>query len=67
LLLVAAVNAPLPDVFGLQEELVALVPGVAFGDPQCLRISYATSMESLQSAMERITRAFSKLSPTPQG
>ena len=44
---------------------MALVPGVAFGDPQCLRISYATSMEVLESAMERITRAFSKLSPTP--
>ena len=45
-----------------QEEQVALVPGVAFGDPECLRISYATSMELLKSAMERISRAFSKLS-----
>ena len=44
---------------------MALVPGVAFGDPQCLRISYATSMEVLESAMERMARAFSKLSPTP--
>jgi len=36
---------------------VALVPGDAFGAPECVRISYAASMETLQAAMERIQRA----------
>lgn len=38
----------------LLEQGVALVPGEAFGAPGRLRISYATSMESLEQAMERI-------------
>ena len=36
---------------------VALVPGSAFGAPGYARISYATSMQNLEKAMERIQRA----------
>ena len=38
----------------LLEAGVALVPGAAFGMPGYIRISYATSMENLQKAMDRI-------------
>lgn len=33
---------------------VAVVPGSAFGTEDCIRISFATSMENLQKAMQRI-------------
>ena len=39
---------------GLQ---VALVPGSAFGSPRTLRMSYATSMENLDKALDRISKA----------
>lgn len=48
-------------VFLLQEARVALVPGEAFGSPQCLRISYAASEEVLEEAMKRIKNAVQKL------
>ncbi len=37
---------------------VALVPGSAFGADGYMRISFATSMENLESAMERIKQVF---------
>lgn len=40
---------------------VATVPGDAFGNPDCIRISYATSMELLAKAMERIKNALAGL------
>lgn len=46
----------------LDEALVALVTGEAFGDPNCIRISYATSEEILTEAMRRIREALEKLS-----
>ena len=46
----------------LNEALVALVTGEAFGDPNCIRISYATSEEVLMEAMRRIREALEKLS-----
>jgi aspartate/methionine/tyrosine aminotransferase len=36
---------------------VALVPGDAFGAPDCVRISYAASLQTLEEAMNRITAA----------
>ena len=45
----------------LEEALVALVTGDAFGDPNCFRISYAASEETLIEAMRRIKAALSKL------
>jgi aspartate aminotransferase len=41
----------------LLEHGVALVPGSAFGAEGCMRISFATSMENLAKAIERIGRA----------
>ncbi len=41
----------------LKEAGVALVPGSAFGTPGCMRISFATSMDNLKKAMERIATA----------
>jgi aspartate aminotransferase len=41
----------------LEEAHVALTPGEAFGAPGYLRISYATSLEVLHKAVERIGAA----------
>ena len=45
----------------LDEALVALVTGEAFGDNNCIRISYAASEETLTEAMKRIKDALEKL------
>jgi len=45
----------------LDEALVALVPGDAFGSPKCMRLSYASSMEDLEKALSRIKEAIEKL------
>ncbi|NRA12153.1 MAG: pyridoxal phosphate-dependent aminotransferase [Crocinitomicaceae bacterium] len=45
----------------LDEALVALVTGEAFGDPNCIRISYAASEETLTEAMKRVKGALEKL------
>ncbi len=44
----------------LNDAGVALVPGSAFGLPGYARISYATSMDNLERAMDRLDQAFSK-------
>ncbi len=46
----------------LNKVFVATVPGTAFGDPDCIRISYATSVEQLTEAMIRIRQAVTELS-----
>ncbi len=46
----------------LEEALVAVVPGVAFGAPDFFRISYAASEEFLKNAMNRIADACAKCS-----
>ncbi|MBE4910249.1 pyridoxal phosphate-dependent aminotransferase [Bacillus luteolus] len=38
----------------LEEEKVALIPGSGFGAPDYVRLSYATSLELLEKAIERI-------------
>ncbi|TDI89297.1 MAG: pyridoxal phosphate-dependent aminotransferase [Candidatus Dadabacteria bacterium] len=48
--------------FILEEAKVAVVPGVAFGSDDHVRISYATSMDDIIKGMERITEAVKKLS-----
>ncbi|MEG2574069.1 MAG: aspartate aminotransferase, partial [Bacteroides sp.] len=40
---------------------VACVGGAAFGAPECIRLSYATSDENLVEAIKRIKEALSKL------
>ena len=42
----------------LSEAEVALVPGSAFGAPGYMRISFATSMDNLQQAIERMSKLF---------
>ena len=45
----------------LEEGLVAPVGGDAFGDPNCMRISYAASEKTLTEAMKRIKNALLNL------
>ena len=45
----------------LEEAHVATVGGDAFGDPDCFRMSYATSDENIKEAIRRIKKALSKL------
>ncbi|KAK0601498.1 hypothetical protein LWI29_024831 [Acer saccharum] len=47
----------------LDKAQVALVPGDAFGDDTCIRISYAESLTTLQAAVERIKKALVQLRP----
>ena len=45
----------------LEEAHVATVGGDAFGDPDCFRMSYATSDDNIREAIRRIGEALSKL------
>ncbi|MEM7617440.1 MAG: pyridoxal phosphate-dependent aminotransferase [Pseudomonadota bacterium] len=45
----------------LDEALVAVVPGIAFGAENFIRISYATSEEMLKKACDRISKACAQL------
>ena len=45
----------------LKEAHVATVGGDAFGDPDCFRMSYATSDENIREAIRRIAEALGKL------
>ena len=45
----------------LTEAHVATVGGDAFGDPDCFRMSYATSDENIRKALQRIAQALAKL------
>lgn len=45
----------------LENHDVALVPGTAFGAPEGLRLSYASSMEDLETALDRIEAGLSAL------
>jgi len=46
----------------LEKALVALVPGGAFGNSECVRFSYATSTQNLIEAADRIKLALAQLS-----
>lgn len=46
-------------IFLLEEAGVATVTGEAFGDPNCIRISYAASEENIKEAMSRIKTSLS--------
>ena len=48
-------------MFLLEEGHVATVGGDAFGDPECFRMSYATSDENIVEAMRRIKETLGKL------
>ena len=47
----------------LSEAKVSTVPGIAFGDENCIRISFAASDETLTDAFGRIAAALAKLQP----
>ena len=50
--------------FLLEEMHVACVPGAAFGMDAHIRLSYATSMEHIQKAMDRMEEGMGKLTKT---
>ena len=54
-------NADDLTMYILESAKVALVTGNAFGSPNCVRISYASSIESLQIAVRRIADSLSRL------
>ena len=45
----------------LTEARVALVPGMAFGDDDFIRFSYATGLETIKEGLDRIENALEKL------
>jgi len=45
----------------LDEANIAVVPGIAFGDDNCVRFSYATSMKNIEKGLERMKAAVEKL------
>lgn len=45
--------------FLIEKAGVAMVPGSAFGAPGAMRISFATSQENLEKALERVAKAIS--------
>ena len=63
---------PVPDVDALcryfvESAGVALVPGDAFGAPNCVRLSYAAGLETLGAALDRLEKALGKEVYTPAG
>lgn len=54
-------NATDLSLYLLEDALVALVTGDAFGDPNCIRISYATDETTLKEAMRRVAESLAKL------
>ncbi|PVW17047.1 pyridoxal phosphate-dependent aminotransferase [Marixanthomonas spongiae] len=53
-------NATDFSLFLLEEALVATVTGEAFGDPNCIRLSYAASEADIVEAMKRIKKVLSE-------
>ncbi|MBL4707675.1 MAG: pyridoxal phosphate-dependent aminotransferase [Flavobacteriales bacterium] len=49
------------SMYLLEKAEVALVTGEAFGSPECIRISYASSLEVLKEAMDRVEKALKEL------
>lgn len=48
-------------IYLLEEAHVSTVTGEAFGDPDCMRMSYAASEEDLKTAIARIKESLAKL------
>ncbi len=55
----AIANASDFALFLLEEANVATVTGAAFGNPNCIRISYAASEDEIKEAVARIKKALS--------
>ena len=48
-------------IYLLDKAFVATVPGDAFGEPKCIRISYASSDEKLTKALKQMKEVLAKL------
>ena len=48
-------------IYLMEQSLVAVMPGEAFGDGRCIRISYAESMETLGTALDRMEEGIKAL------
>lgn len=40
----------------LQSQQVAVIPGIAFGDDDCIRLSYATDLPTIEKGMDRLEK-----------
>ncbi|MBS1632295.1 MAG: pyridoxal phosphate-dependent aminotransferase [Bacteroidetes bacterium] len=54
-------NADELCMYLLHNAHVSTVTGSAFGEPDCIRISFANSMEKIEAAFKRLKDAFAKL------
>ena len=45
----------------LTEQKVATIPGIAFGNDQCIRLSYATDMQTIDEGMKRLAQFIKSL------
>ncbi len=54
-------NASELCIYLLEVAHVSLVTGEAFGDPNCIRLSYAASVENLREALSRVKKALYEL------
>lgn len=45
----------------LEDALVAVVPGSAFGEDRCIRLSFATDLETLEKGLRRLLSALDSL------
>jgi aspartate aminotransferase len=48
-------------MYVLEKAMVSLVPGGAFGDSNCVRLSYAASEDDLREALSRIKKVLAEL------
>jgi aspartate aminotransferase len=48
-------------MYVLHDAKVSMVPGEAFGETSCVRLSYATSDENITKAIERVRESLEKL------
>jgi aspartate aminotransferase len=46
----------------LDQEKVATIPGIAFGEDKCIRLSYATDLTSIHKGMERLRKFVTSIS-----
>lgn len=51
-----AVNGSLSFADAALQEGVALIPGIAFGDDNCIRLSYAISLEDIKEGLDRLEK-----------
>ena len=54
-------NADELCMYFLNEAHVSVVTGKAFGEPKCVRLSFANSVENIKEGLEKITKALAAL------